>query len=93
MRPSEIFRRVYQGKRNFLTPRILGYGRIAPGYVYELSEGRGITPGTTLVGVTVVRYEGDHAEPAHELSRAFASRADARRYIRELRKQLRKQLT
>lgn len=67
-------RGVFQGK-NFMTPRILGYYKLAQGYA-ELSEGRGIDQGR-IFGVTVK----DHPTAASKLC---FSRGDAIDYIKEL---------
>lgn len=50
---GEIFRTVFNGARNFLTPRLIGY-RKKHHLVMEISSGDGFEPGTTLFGVTVI---------------------------------------
>lgn len=66
---------VFQGK-NFMTPNVLGYFKLRPGYGYaELSEGRGMD-GERIFGVTV--------RPDRTMGRLFHSRADAQEYILSL---------
>jgi hypothetical protein len=56
---------------NFMTPNIIGYYRLQDGYA-ELSEGLGMNR-TPIYGVTI--------SPHRDLSRCFASLAEATKYI------------
>ena len=75
----QIFNRTYNGNRNFMTPRVLGYGQKG-GLLYELSEGGGIF-GKALYGVTVITT---HGQKAPELSQCFHSYREANDYAEAL---------
>jgi len=75
----QIFNKTYNGNRNFMTPRVLGYGQKG-GLLYELSEGEGIF-GKTIYGVTVITT---HGKKAPELSQCFHSYQDANDYAETL---------
>lgn len=50
---GEIFRTVYNGARNFMTPCLIGY-RKKHHLIMEISSGEGFEPGTKIFGVTVI---------------------------------------
>jgi len=53
----EIFRRRYpDGAKNFVTPDVLRYGKLAPRVAYELSTGAGWFGGPRVVALTVVAW-------------------------------------
>lgn len=60
MQTSEIraaFRRVYNGKQNFLTPTIVDFGKRGA-HLFEISTGTGINR-QPIYGVTVITVRGD----------------------------------
>lgn len=76
---AHLFNRVYKGQPNFLTPKILEYGRSGR-YVYELSTGKFMSE-ARLYGVTVLDTEGNKM---HDLNKCFHDLDEAREYIRKL---------
>jgi len=74
-----VFAEAYNGKTNFLTPYIIGYGKRGR-LVWELSKGKGLFPGTQLYGVTVIELPRTKRP---DLSNAFSSEEEARGYIRQ----------
>ena len=76
--PKEIFREVYKGDPNFMTPNVLEYfgnEKLA----IELSQGRGIfTP--DLFGVTVI----ENGQKGSDKSECFTERSEAANYIDKL---------
>lgn len=72
-----IFRRAYNGHRNFMTPELVGYGQQGQ-MVWELSKGRGMST-EQLYGVTVIELPNIKR---FDLSTCFKSQADAMAYIR-----------
>lgn len=74
-----VFAVAYNGKTNFLTNEIIGYGKRGR-LVWELSRGKGLSSGTRLYGVTVI--ELPHTRRP-DLSNAFPSEEEARKYIRQ----------
>ena len=85
----QIIRRKHGESRNFMTPRILGYGRLAPNVAYELSTGSGFLDPNPIYGVSVVAVF--HRAPAKRLdekSKCFAgpkARTAVRAYLDDLR--------
>ena len=83
---ARVFRRVYNGDRNFMTPDILRFG-IRGHFIYELSSGAGIDGGT-LYGLPVLELDGQHrpasAMKRPDLSTCYLSRALAHLAIEEL---------
>lgn len=56
LKANRMFREVYQGGANFMTPRILRRG-LAGAFAWELSEGRGMG-NQKIWGVTVLQDNG-----------------------------------
>lgn len=50
---GDIFREVYNGDRNFITPNLIGY-RKKRHLIMEISSGEALKPGTKIFGVTVI---------------------------------------
>ena len=82
------FERVYNNARNFMTPDILRFG-IRGHFIYELSSGRGIEPGTTIFGVSVLELDEQKrpssAMKRRDLSGCYPTRALAHRAIDRLK--------
>ena len=80
----EIFRKRYsQGAKNFMTPHIVGYGKINCNVAYELSSGRGFE-NDTIYGVTVLSFnpKKQTTRSLHDASKGgFSSKVKAESYI------------
>lgn len=89
----EIFRMQYGGKRNFMTQNVEKYGKINRNVAYEVSSGRGIEPGTTLYGVSVVAHSRQKQKtfPIYGLSKPFYSKEEANEYISSLQHRMKAQ--
>ncbi len=74
----EAFRAAFNGFPNVMTPTPVAYGRRRKCF-WELSRGEGMRRGSELWGVTVLNPDGT---PDHDRSRAFATAAAARAYIK-----------
>jgi len=95
---QNLFRDAYNDQVNILTPRIERFGR-AGHYAYELSSGEppSFNPCSRTYGVTVLQlspkgfkelyFEGRHYIKRRDLTRCFADRASAERYIKTVRRQ------
>lgn len=82
MQDSEIravFKRVYNGAPNVLTPTILDYGKRGD-HLFEISTGRGMS-GDPIYGVTVLTVRGDRCR---DLSDCFSTHAEALAYAKAL---------
>lgn len=73
---AALFRRVYNGERNFMTPSLITYGKRGR-HLYEISSGKGIS-GTPLYGVTVIDIAGNRCP---KLSTCFSSLERAQAYV------------
>ena len=79
---KDVFHKAYNGSKNFMTPHVSQYRNIGP-LVVEYSDGRGLEPGTTIYGYTVLwvrparanTSESYHVERRNHLSQCFHSRA------------------
>ena len=81
----EIIKKEYGSSRNFITPKVLGYGKINKNMAYELSSGSGIYGGT-IYGVSVVKLiKGGKTQRMHDLSSSFKSKYKAKEYIEYLK--------
>lgn len=67
---AALFKRTYNGKRNFMTPYLVEYGQ-AGRLVYEISKGEFM--GKTLYGVTVLSLDGRRMD---DLSKCCATWQD-----------------
>lgn len=75
------FEEVFQGKKNFITPKVLRYGRRGK-YFYEISEGESpLERRKKIYGVTVITSKGEHV---HDLSQCFGTYGTAINYARNL---------
>lgn len=63
-RIAEVFRTVYNGQMNFMTPALVKF-RKSGNLLVEVSQGTGIMPGTTIYGVTVLEI-ADHGRASDE---------------------------
>ncbi len=90
MEAKEFFRKLYSGQRNFMTPKIKGYGKLNRRFAYEFSYGSGMT-GNTIYGVTVlgVSSKGEIFK-CPKLSQCCHNLNDAKRYIQRLKYKLSK---
>ena len=79
---NEIFKRQYNGRKNFITACVIARGKMCRNIAFELSSGRGITT-PTLYGVTIVMLDEStgKTEPLFNDSRCFDSLEDAHIYI------------
>lgn len=81
MKAYQILRKEYGMAKNFMTPTVLKVGRY-PWGAWELSEGRGLEPGTMIYGVSVVRvFEDGSTQRLFDTSKMFRNKADAELYI------------
>lgn len=82
------FREAYGDNPNFMTPDVIEYGTTGR-YAVELSTGRGLVPGTTIWGVTVLKRTADGWEKTGPkscggLGDSFSTESEARTYIANL---------
>jgi|DEB0MinimDraft_4_1074332.scaffolds.fasta_scaffold10913_7 hypothetical protein len=73
-----VFRRVYNGKVNFMTPTVMDYGKRGK-MVWELSRGDNILGDGQLYGVTVIELPNTKR---HDLSQCFNTHKSAHAYIK-----------
>lgn len=77
---AAIFREVYNGQTNLMTPTVVGYGQRGK-FIYELSRGTGFSH-EPIWGVTVLRWNG---EKCPDLSKGgFPSEDEAQHYVDEV---------
>lgn len=95
--PGYIINKAYKGYPNIMTPTVIEYGWISEEKqtAYELSKGDGIPARNqrppTIYGVTVARYSpATGAVPDYDLSKCLHSPEEAREYIAQLKKDIRK---
>jgi len=74
-----MFRKAYNGDRNFLTPNVSHYGESAE-HVYELSSGQAIQRNGRMFGVTVLTKAGEKSA----LSTCFDNLQRAQEYADDL---------
>jgi len=80
---SDKFKAVWE-KPNPMTPRIDKVGSKGE-FIWELSHGDGLRPGTTMWGVTVLTKEGKKTEQTQTLSSGgFPSKEEAMEYVDSL---------
>lgn len=88
----ELVRRELGDSKNFMTPTILRYGKLARNVAFELSRGDGFLRDGFMYGVSIVgeTARGDTfkvlSTGAFGFSRSFDSRADAEAYTEGLRR-------
>ena len=89
MRARRLIKREFgEESRNFMTPRILGYGWIKDQEIaYELSEGEGFNH-DRIFGVSVARLKpGGKTERLLEpVSGVFTSKTEAKQHIKKLQR-------
>lgn len=74
----EIIRKQYGTSKNFITPHVLGYGKINKNVAYELSKGDFM--GKDMYGVSVASTK----RILYDKSKSFHSKQKAESYIGEL---------
>lgn len=86
-----IFRRQFNGRTNFVTPHVEGYGKKRH-LIWEISSGPAMLSGGTLYGVTVMEVTRDdsqsygwRSEPRYDLSQAVHSRSSLRNLLLHIR--------
>lgn len=85
MTPKEIIRAEYGDSRNFITPRLLGIGKL-PGGAYEYSQGTGIE-GEPVWAISVVWLNADGTTRRDtDLGQLFHSPRAAMAYVRKLKR-------
>ena len=90
MQAMDMIREAYGTSPNFMTPTYETSGMISPTIGYELSSGSGIDRNTSLYGISVVeRLSNGDVVARYDLSECKHSRAEALRYIRELKNKFR----
>lgn len=96
MTPKDTIRKEYGTSKNFMTPRVLSYGRISDSLVYELSTGQGIpadsfsSVGPQIWGLAVVEIGSDGSlKRRRDLGDCFRSREAVRLHIAKLRRDAR----
>lgn len=92
MTAQEIIMKEYGQSKNFVTPRIEGYGTIrscSPEIVYEVSSGTNVNGGV-LYGLSIVSYDHETGKTARmtNLSRCFRSMKYMENYISRLKKEV-----
>ena len=87
MKARDLIRREYGASRNFITPRILGYGKLGRNVAYELSVGNAILQQGLMYGVSIVG-EDDRGGTyrSFDFSQSFYSREEAIAYINGLKR-------
>lgn len=96
MNARDIIKAEYGDSKNFITPHVIKIVSIVRGRVAaELSHGRGIEPGTWVVGVSVASVDEEgNSTREHELSTSFSAPTygkalrQAESYIDDLRERL-----
>jgi len=88
MTAREIFiKRFGKDKPNFMTPNIERYGKLSRDIAYELSSGDSLFDrNKRIYGVTIVKVKPDGTtETLFDHSKSFDSKADAQKYITQLK--------
>lgn len=82
----QIIRKEYGNSKNFVTPRILKYGKINKRMAYELSAGEGIDR-KEIYGVSIAEIdETGNTKRRTDLSNCFFALNDAISYIDALKR-------
>lgn len=86
MNARQIIVKEYGKSRNFMTPRVIRYGKITRNRAYELSVGEGLVH-EPIWGVSVVDYDPTNDKTARitDLGHCFLSLQEAEEYIRSLK--------
>ena len=83
----EIFRKRFpQGAKNFMTPKVEGFGKVNCNVAYELSSGRGFE-NDRIYGVTVISFNPKKhtTRSLHDVSKGgFPTKVKAESYIGSL---------
>jgi len=86
MKAKEIINLAYKGRRNIMTPKVLGYGKISETLAYEISQGTGLNH-EVIYGVTFVRLNKDGSVvPEYDLSKMCWSKKEVKKYIQDVRR-------
>jgi len=80
----EMIIKAFSGKKNFVTPHVIRYGKINRNVSYELSSGRGLY-NADLYGVTVVSERNNVIKKEYDISKSFYSLSEAEDYIKKLK--------
>jgi len=85
---SEIIRKQFKGRKNFMSPNKLKIGKVNPNVAFELSSGRGFSGGT-IYGVTIVSAnKSGRTKSQYNISKAFDDRKKAEAYINRLKNKM-----
>lgn len=79
MNADEIFEKVFNKQKNFMTPHIVARG-LRKNFAWEISSGEGIEH-NTIYGVTIIKLPDEHR---HDKSMLFDSHKEAKQYIHGL---------
>lgn len=77
-----VFNRTFNGKKNFMTPRVLRFFKRG-NLLVELSTGSGLLSPDPIYGVTVLTLDGQR--PKLDPSKMFFDLTEAKEYITSLR--------
>lgn len=91
MTAKDMFKEAYGGVPNLITPDIVARTLMLGFMAVEISSGVGIMGGL-IYGVTFVEKKGDRCIPRKDLDAVRYSREDAEKYIKEVRRRLRKEI-
>ena len=86
---GEIIEHEYGDSKNFMTPRVLKYGKISRTIAYEIAQGEGFEH-ETIYGISVAEWTGvkDHRGKytirRTDLSKLCYNQGEIDKYIREL---------
>jgi hypothetical protein len=87
MNARNIIKKAYGNSKNFMTPKLIRYGKINSRLAYELSYGDGIIENTVIFGVSVASMDPEekNAKMEFELSKCYHSIQEAEHYIKDLK--------
>jgi hypothetical protein len=83
MTAKQIFKQVYKGGKNFMTPYVLSTSMKGKDCAVELSEGEGFDR-NPIYGVTVVRLKDGEWTACYDESQCFHNKTLAQEYISQL---------
>jgi len=89
---KQIIKKAYGNSNNFMSPKILSYGKLGKSTAFELSHGNGIEPGTEIYGVSVagVTAKGKGVK-IYKLSTCFPTNTEAKEYVKSLKQKFKRE--
>ena len=90
MRARDLIKKEYGDSKNFMTPTVLGYGKLPPldkaiERAYEFSEGTGFSH-EPIWGISIANLFADGTTSRdYDLSQMFRDKAEAQNFIQGLK--------